>query len=73
MIRYGCPGRYMALLPTSSGPHGTGLYVLVIAPLGGMLLVYRPETRGHIKWTAWHRAIWSISAPIYHVHVCKHG
>ena len=24
------------------------IYVLVIAPLGGMLLVYRPETRGHV-------------------------
>ena len=24
------------------------LYVLVIAPLGGVLLVYRPETRGHV-------------------------
>ena len=25
-----------------------GAYVLVITPLGGMLLVYRPETRGRV-------------------------
>ena len=26
----------------------TARYVLVIAPLGGMLLVYRPDTRGRV-------------------------
>ena len=25
-----------------------GVYVLVISPLGVMLLVYRPDTRGHV-------------------------
>ena len=39
---------YLIILVFSLVLFMQSLYVLVIAPLGGMLLVYRPETRGRV-------------------------